>query len=289
MNLTHLEQFCVIARCENMAEASEILHVSQPALSYSLSKLEDELGVKLFDRTRHRIVLNDAGRDALEYASEIIGSVERMTDYFKSYSSRTVELRFYSSSASAMRYFIPRFIAQTEGIRASFSMAMPDDIRQMVLSFECDIGLTTEEKDDDRLKYVFLCEDHLHLMVPQGHRLKEKDTCRFRDFSGETIITTNEDIPIVNAIRELSKRYRVNVIHCDDYMVYRNLCQTTDYLFCTGSLGFSYYGQELQQRTPVMITDRETTDRIYVVYSRKKVKKVSPFLEWLEANRDELI
>ena len=58
MELTYLYYFKVIAEKENMSRAAETLHVSQPALSKTISKLETSLGVTLFERKKGRISLS---------------------------------------------------------------------------------------------------------------------------------------------------------------------------------------------------------------------------------------
>ena len=61
MELRVLNYFLAIAREENMTKAAQMLHVSQPALSRQMVQLEDELGVKLFNRSNHNIVLTEDG------------------------------------------------------------------------------------------------------------------------------------------------------------------------------------------------------------------------------------
>lgn len=62
MELHQLKYFVQVARLESVSKASEVLHVSQPALSKTIAKLEGELGCKLFDRVGKRLYLNDRGR-----------------------------------------------------------------------------------------------------------------------------------------------------------------------------------------------------------------------------------
>ena len=62
MDLTQLEYFKSVAKWENITKASKELYVSQPTLSQSISRLEDGLGVDLFDRRAGKLHLNDAGR-----------------------------------------------------------------------------------------------------------------------------------------------------------------------------------------------------------------------------------
>ncbi len=62
MELHQLRYFVQVAKLESVSQAAETLHVSQPALSRSISKLEEELGATLFDRVGRRLLLNDRGR-----------------------------------------------------------------------------------------------------------------------------------------------------------------------------------------------------------------------------------
>lgn len=71
MNFLHLEYFYVVAKHEHMTNAAKELHMSQPALSRTISSLESELGVRLFDRVGTRIRLNTMGEIYLRYVNQI--------------------------------------------------------------------------------------------------------------------------------------------------------------------------------------------------------------------------
>ncbi|MFK8042394.1 LysR family transcriptional regulator [Congregibacter sp.] len=71
LNFKHLKYFWTVAHEGSLARASEILHISTPALSVQIQKLEEQLGHKLFDRKGRQLVLNEAGRVALDYADTI--------------------------------------------------------------------------------------------------------------------------------------------------------------------------------------------------------------------------
>ena len=72
METRQLEYFLTLAREEHVSSAASILNISQPALSKSLAKLEDEVGTKLFDRRGNSIHLNDHGRNFAKYAQECL-------------------------------------------------------------------------------------------------------------------------------------------------------------------------------------------------------------------------
>lgn len=71
INYNHLYYFQVIAKEGSIQKASKILHLTQPTLSEQLKNLEEYLGIKLFERRNRKLVLNDAGKKALDYANQI--------------------------------------------------------------------------------------------------------------------------------------------------------------------------------------------------------------------------
>ena len=77
MSLTRLRYFCVVAETENMTRAAERLHITQPSLSRHITRLEQDLGTPLFDRTPTRMTLNAYGRLYLPYVKEALALLER--------------------------------------------------------------------------------------------------------------------------------------------------------------------------------------------------------------------
>ena len=75
MGLLQLQYFCTIAQYENIARAAKALFVSQPNLSTSLSRLEDDLCVKLFERRRGKVSLTENGQLFLSYAERVLNEL----------------------------------------------------------------------------------------------------------------------------------------------------------------------------------------------------------------------
>ena len=76
MELRHLKYFVTVAKTLNFSEASRHLYVTQGTLSQQIQQLEGEIGAQLFDRTRHSVVLTEAGEELLPLAIKTIEDSE---------------------------------------------------------------------------------------------------------------------------------------------------------------------------------------------------------------------
>lgn len=82
MELRVLNYFLMAAREENITRAAQLLHITQPTLSRQLMQLEEELGVKLFERSNHHIILTNDGLLLKRRAQEIVSLAEKTKKSF---------------------------------------------------------------------------------------------------------------------------------------------------------------------------------------------------------------
>ena len=77
MELRHLRYFAAVAEQLHFRHAAELVHVAQPALSQQIRQLEEEIGVKLFERSRHNVRLTPAGKAFYENTQRILRQVDQ--------------------------------------------------------------------------------------------------------------------------------------------------------------------------------------------------------------------
>ena len=85
LELYQLRQLVAVAELGTVSRAAEQLHLSQPALSRSLQKLEESFQVPLFDRKKNKIALNQNGEMAVAYARQILGQAQDMTERVRAF------------------------------------------------------------------------------------------------------------------------------------------------------------------------------------------------------------
>ena len=91
MELLQLRYFVAAAREENVTRAAQKLHIAQPALSQSIARLEEEMGVRLFDRVGKRIRLNAAGRELLRTVEPMLASLAAMPEKLQAIADEEAE------------------------------------------------------------------------------------------------------------------------------------------------------------------------------------------------------
>lgn len=152
MNTKHLALFEQVVKTGNITQVAKNLHVSQPAISMQLKRLEQEVGVPLFTIVGRNISVTDAGLTFLEYAESILsleGQIYRSMEEFRLGNRGRIVV---GASPVAGTYLLPKLLL-------SFTKAYPDiiveietgtdaEIERSVRMGNFDVGLTLKEPDD---------------------------------------------------------------------------------------------------------------------------------------------
>ncbi len=157
MELRVLRYFLAVAQEENITKAAAILHLTQPTLSRQLIGLEEELGVRLFQRSRYHIILTNEGMLLRRRAQELVDLADKTAREFTVRERELIgeiaigagETRSMTFLSQAIRTFRERYPKVTFRI---FS-ANADDVRERLDMGLLDMGLLTEPADVG--KYAF--------------------------------------------------------------------------------------------------------------------------------------
>ena len=144
----NLRIFITAAELESLTDAAKKLYVSQPAISQAIRKLEEELNVKLFIRNkRSSLKLTDAGRDILALAYKMADLENKL--YQRAYEENHLMggmIRIASVPLGVsliLSHVLPIFKKQFPEVQVELLEGAPFEVKNMVLNFQADIGITT--------------------------------------------------------------------------------------------------------------------------------------------------
>lgn len=177
MELLQLKYFRDAAKLENFSKVAEKYFVAQPAVSHTISKLESELGVKLFDRSGNKVTLNDYGLAFYEDVDAAIERLERGTRRLLNIKENTVKLLMHEGSI----VLIPMI--------ANFKKLYPDIEVIFTENQQADLLICSRPFADEN-KYISspLFTERILVALPKGSHLAKKDAIFIEDIRNQPII-----------------------------------------------------------------------------------------------------
>ncbi|MFE1790331.1 LysR family transcriptional regulator [Streptomyces sp. NPDC059525] len=193
VDLRDLELLEATAAAGSLTAAAEKLYVSQPALSQRLTRMEDRLGMRLFDRQGRRLVPNAAGRRMLVAAGRVLGELESATrDLREIREGRDRRVRFTAQCSTTFPWLPPvlrAFRAREPGIDVRIATVADDAPIPALLADQVDVALVTKpDVQMDRVTLTRLFDDEMVAVVPAGHPWASRAHLTARDFDGADLV-----------------------------------------------------------------------------------------------------
>lgn len=189
MLLSQLKYFQVVAQHEHISRAAEELHVAQPALSATISKIEKELGVPLFDRQGRNIGLNDAGRRLLAHADFMFEQIEEMErDLAQTKETLENEFTLSVSNSVFLTGWLWKFVRDNPTVRLRQRMLSEEQMVDALLDESVDVALGEFEEDVPGIVRKVLVEDEYIVTMSPDHPLAQKDILYFDDIRDAEIV-----------------------------------------------------------------------------------------------------
>lgn len=193
MTFEQLEYFLAAARAETFFDAAESLHITQSSLSKQIMKLEKELNVRLFDRSRRSAVLTDAGREFLKEAGDLFHryrAMRKRMQAFEDVSERTLRIGTLPFlSQYGLTGLFKDFSAAHPEIRLLLEEVEEIDLLSGFSSGRYDLIIARSHMcDESHFRFLLLDEDRLAAMLPAGHPLAWRKSVSLSDLAGEPFL-----------------------------------------------------------------------------------------------------
>ena len=204
MELRHLRYFVAVAEELHFRRAAERLHVAQPAVSEQVRKLEDELGVRLFDRTQRSVALTDAGTALLPEARRVLRQAEAARLAARSASDRP-GLRI-GYVPTALRASIPRTLRRLVATMPNLQITMEPgsglELVDAVRAGELDVAVVSLPVPTAGVRVTPVGEQRAVAVFPVGHDHAVKPHVDLEQISPERIVVLPRDVdrPFYDAV-----------------------------------------------------------------------------------------
>lgn len=207
--LRSVERFVSVADAGSIQGAAKVLHISQPALTHSIAKIEDGFGTRLFDRNKRGIALTRAGEILYAHAKTIVAEGEMAVREINDLIAGHLGRLFIRAGSSWGYSFMPEIIANLKlkfpELDLQFDIGNTTEAYPQLARGEIDAIIGKYEPDAvemSGIEFTELATFPYVLICNSTHKLASKKTVTRSDLSGVPFVAYKPDIEIMNSILE---------------------------------------------------------------------------------------
>ena len=199
MERNQLKYVIEVARHENITHAAEVLHLAQPSLSNQILKLEQELGVSLFERSRKRVYLTEAGKNFVYQAKQILNSMEQLEKDMKDYAARRMGSIQIGALPTMVSLGIPDIITKFRDKYRTLEITLREmgssKLYQSVQIGELDVAFAILDHDfsDEEMHRIKLMESDLVAVINTANPLSKQKELSINSLKDQHIISSSSD------------------------------------------------------------------------------------------------
>ncbi|EFL45639.1 hydrogen peroxide-inducible genes activator [Prevotella disiens] len=196
MTLQQLEYVMAVYRCKHFAKAAEYCNVTQPTLSSMIQKLEDELGIKIFDRSKQPIHPTAAGQLVIERAWNILVRAKHLKEIVEEERKSITGTLNVAILPTIAPYLLPRFLPQLMNEYPEMDIRVTEmkteDIHKALKHGDIDAAILAKLDGQDDFKMHQLYVEKFFVYVSKNDNLFNKQNIRTTDLSGEFLWLLDE-------------------------------------------------------------------------------------------------
>ena len=268
IEIGQVEQLLAVSKYGTLSKAAEALHISQPALSRAMQKLEEELQVPIFDREKNRITLNATGKVAVDYAQKVLFSANDMIARVREYDRMTHTISIGSCAPAPLWDLVPYASKIYEDMAISSEIKMPDILLSGLENDLYTAVVLNEIPDSKELYYELYDTETLYFSLAPDHPLADSKALFFKNLDGQTMLLYSR-IGVWYPMH-LETQPHTHFILQDNREVFMDLTQNSTLPTFISNLSIERDGKP-DNRKIIPIIDKEATNSFYLVCKKKKL------------------
>jgi LysR family hydrogen peroxide-inducible transcriptional activator len=196
MNLRDLKYLVALANTRHFGQAAEKCFVSQPTLSGQIKKLEEDLGVTLFERTKRSVETTPLGEAIVEHARQVLEQADALVDLAKSNQNPLIGPLRMGVIPTLSPYLMPLILKplkkQYPQIRLVLSEELTNTLLERLRKHEIDAALVATPVEDIDIESMPLFDEPFWLVHPRNHPLSSKKKITQADLDGADLLLLSE-------------------------------------------------------------------------------------------------
>ncbi|EKP67982.1 RpiR family transcriptional regulator [Acinetobacter baumannii] len=217
MELRHLRYFITVAEELNFSKAALKLYTAQPSLSQQIKDLEEDVGVRLLNRTKRKVELTEEGEVFLEHARLTLAQADKAVAMARQVSKAKQQLlRIGFVPIAEMKifpYVLPNLRLQHPDLTIELSSLNNTEQLKALKRGELDITFTRDNTENDEIQSQFVLTEPLIFLLPRNHPLAKYDRIPVKALHGIDFIipAAEQSNTLHNTILEFTKTHGIDL------------------------------------------------------------------------------
>ena len=198
MELSELQAFLAVVEEGSFSRAAQRLHRTQPAVSQTIRKLEEDVGEALFDRSSRHGHLTDAGVVLREYAEKLLnlrGEVRAALAELRSAERGKLSIAANEFTSLYLLPLLHEFRRACPMVRISVTRSLASRVPEAVLNHSVELGMLSFEPEDPALRSVVVATDELAFVVHPRHPLAGAKKAGIRELGAQSFVAHHVPSP----------------------------------------------------------------------------------------------
>jgi DNA-binding transcriptional LysR family regulator len=275
-----LEELVVFSKTQTLAKTAEKLMVTQPTVTRGMQKLEEELGVTLFDRQPNKITLTKTGQLAAQQAKKLLAANQDFVTQIRNFDQTQQTIKIGTIAPGPLP--IAEHLKQDFNVAVDRHFVLRQDVNSALLDHQYSLIFSDQEIQNDQIESLFIGKEHLMVNLDQFMYLANKQRVTFKELRGLSFVVLSDIGPWKQIIQD-------NIP--DAKFLYQ--AQRDAMTEITKYSNFPYFSTNVtdwetdqpkrpdNDRVRIPITDAAATMTFYVSYLKSRRAQLRPVLQEL--------
>lgn len=264
-----LEYLIVFYKEGSLLKASEVLHLSEPSLSKAMKSLEDEIGLKIFDRKKNKLSLNEDGLKLLPFINEVINSDRILVKKAQEIKEKRNKISIGYTAPGIFYKYSDIFMNKIIKVEISTILDEEDNLIKDIANDKYDVIFINKEIKNDGFVCRKIFQEHLYISIPPTHFLSGmKNGVYWKDIDGQSFLLFSY-VGVWNSILE-KNLFKAHYIKNADK---NDLEELTAYSSISAFVTeISSKFKSTANRINIPILDEDAKLNFYIVYKKNNYK-----------------